>query len=579
MGFDGEEVEAEVLIIGAGAAGLRTAIEVADRGRDVLVLGKRSHGDAHTVWAAGGINASLGSRDPEDRWDIHAADTLEEGHAINDPQAVEMLCWGAPDRVRELDDWGCDFARTEDGDIQQRYFGAQSYRRTCFVGDRTGRAILETLVDQARERDISYRDWVMVTDVLADGGRASGALGYDMREERWVLFRARAVVVAAGGHASVYRRSSSRPEENNGDGAALCLRAGASLRDMEMVQFHPTGMVGFDEYEGRLVTEAVRGEGGRLFNTEGERFMEKYSPEQMELDARDVVARAIHSEVEAGRGTDDGGVWLDITHRDREFLEDRLPRMVERFDELGVDISEEPMEVAPTTHYAMGGVSVDFTTMSTGVEGLYCVGESTAGVHGANRLGGNSLCETVVFGKVCGEHVADFVTHVPDEPLDDERVVERVDYWETIREREGGSDPLEAADRLRETMWEKVGVVRMPDLLEEAIEALVEVRGELAGLGAGGDVDLFEWAVDLHFMVEAAEGVTRAARRRVESRGGHYRDDFPERDDERWLCNLLITRDSDGALQLEERDVPPLRRSMRRAFVEEEHALDYHHLE
>jgi len=342
---DYEEVHIPVLVVGAGAAGARTAISLARNGVEPLVIGKRDHGDAHTKWAAGGINAALGTHDPEDSWRIHAADTLNEGHHINDPDAVERVAHDAPERIRELRNWGVEFAETDDGGIDQRYFGAQSYRRTCFVGDRTGEAILETLVEKAQELGVPYRDNVMVTKLLSDGSCVYGAIGYDMEDGSYVVFVAGAVVLAAGGYSAVYSRHSSRDDENNGDGFALAYDAGAEVADAEMVQFHPTGMVVPDsrdwdeDWEGRLVTEAVRGEGGRLYNAKGGRFMRRYSPGKMELDARDVVARSIAKEVEEGRGTRSGGVYLDISHRDRDFLEERLPRMTDRFDSLGVDLS------------------------------------------------------------------------------------------------------------------------------------------------------------------------------------------------------------------------------------------------
>ncbi len=383
-------VETDVLIVGAGAAGLRAAIELAREGVDVLVLGKRRHGDAHTVWAAGGINASLGNLDPDDRWEIHAADTIGEGHFVNDPRAVEILAREAPERILELRDWGCPFSLTEEGELNQRYFGAQSFRRTCFAGDTTGEAILGTLVAKAREVGVSYREDVYVTKLLKSGGRVNGAAGFDMRSGHRLLFGARAVVLAAGGYTSIYRRGSSRPDENNGDAMALAYEAGAALKDMEFVQFHPTGMIEPSEMDGRLVTEAVRGEGGRLYNSEGERFMERYSPRHMELDARDVVARANYREIRAGRGTPDGAVLLDISHRDPGYIKDRLPNMYEQFMGQGVDITREPMKVSPTAHYGMGGIEVDPRTGATAVEGLFAVGESTAGVHGANTGSGGT---------------------------------------------------------------------------------------------------------------------------------------------------------------------------------------------
>jgi succinate dehydrogenase / fumarate reductase flavoprotein subunit len=403
----------DVLIVGAGAAGLRAAIELAREGVGVLVLGKRRHGDAHTVWAAGGINASLGNLDPDDRWEIHAADTIGEGHFVNDPRAVEILAREAPERILELRDWGCPFSLTKDGELNQRYFGAQSFRRTCFAGDTTGEAILGTLVDKAKEVGVSYREDVYVTKLLKSGGRVNGAAGFDMRSGRRLLFGARAVVLAAGGYTSIYRRGSSRPDENNGDAMALAYEAGAALKDMEFVQFHPTGMIEPEEMDGRLVTEAVRGEGGRLYNSEGERFMERYSPRHMELDARDVVARANYREIRDGRGTPDGAVLLDISHRDPGLHQGPAAEHVRAVYGAGGGHNEGAHEGFPTAHYGMGGIEVDPRTGATAVEGLFAVGESTAGVHGANRLGGNSLAETVVFGKILGSHLAD----VPGRPV------------------------------------------------------------------------------------------------------------------------------------------------------------------
>src|SRR6056297_3191539 len=423
-----DRIDISVLVIGAGAAGARTAIELAEQGvDDVLVIGKRNHGDAHTTWARGGINGALGTHDPEDDWTVHAADTLNEGHFLNDPEKVETVAKRMPDRLRELDEWGMEYSRNDDGEIDQRYFGAQSFRRTAFAGDHTGESLLDTLVDRAQEIGIPYRENVMITKLVSDGERVYGAVGFDMENGEFLVFNAGTVVLAAGGHAAIYDRHTSRDDENNGDGAALAYDAGASLMDMEFMQFHPTGMA-VDEsdpewapWSGRLVTEAVRGEGGRLFNAEGERFMERYSPDQMELDARDVVARAIAQEVAEGRGTENGGVYLDISHRDADFIRERLPRMYERFHDLGVDMAAEAVEVAPTSHYGMGGVAVD-DFGETDVDGLFAIGETMAGVHGANRLGGNSLAETVAYGVVAGERIADRVDgpgEVPDQIVEE----------------------------------------------------------------------------------------------------------------------------------------------------------------
>jgi len=578
-----ETVSVPVLVIGAGAAGARTAIELAERGVDSLVVGKRDHGDAHTVWAAGGINASLGSRDPGDSWEIHAADTLAEGHFLNDPSGVELVTRTMPERIRELDEWGMDFARTEEGEIDQRYFGAQSFRRTCFVGDRTGEAILETLVARARDLGIPYRENVMVTRLLSDGVRVHGAAGYDMETGEFVLFDADAVVLAAGGHSALYDRHSSRDEENTADGAALAYEAGASLMDMEFVQFHPTGMVGDrygEEWDGRLVTEAVRGEGGRLFNAEGERFMERYSPDQMELDARDVVARSIANEIDDGRGTENGGVLLDISHRSREFVEERLPRMTERFDSLGVDLAEEPVEVTPTAHYAMGGVDIDFATGETGVEGLYAVGEVTAGVHGANRLGGNSLAETVAVGAVVGEHLAGGIDTERRDLDGGVRAVAERHFGDlaALEASDGERSPGELIAELRDLMERYAGILRDDERLARGLAELDRVREETAGLGIEGDRRglEFELAVDLSFMLTAAEAILRSARLRTESRGAHYREDYPEVDGD-WRRNVLVRR-GDTGMELSTRGVGEPSPAVQ-AAVEAGHELEYHHLE
>lgn len=577
--MDYKEIETDVLIIGAGGAGVRTAIELDKHDVDCLILGKREHGDAHTTWAAGGINASLGSLDPEDRWDIHAADTLKEGHFINQPEAVEMLCKNVPERVLELQEWGCDFNETEDGKINQRYFGAQAYRRTCFVGDRTGEAILETLVDKAKRRDIPYQDWVFITKILADSGKAAGAIGYDMDSGEYVVYKATAVVLAAGGYTEMYKRSSSRADENTADGPALAYEAGVPLRDMEMVQFHPTGMVKPEGWEGRLVTEAVRGEGGKLYNSDGERFMEEYSPKQMELDARDVVARANWQEIHEGRGTEDGGVLLDISHKDEEFIKERLPKMHRQFKEHGVDITEEPMEVAPTAHYSMGGVKIDFETGQTNVEGLFAVGEITSGLHGGNRLGGNSLAEIVTFGQIFGGHIAEYAQDAAQEPLLDEEVQDHIETLEDIVSGDGTYEPTDLIEELREVMWEHAGIIRTGERLEEGLQELEKIKRKAADIVVDGDkTDKdFEWAMDLRFMLPVAEAVLRSAHKRDESRAAHYREDYPDKD-EHWRKNIVCEQGEDGTMSLHTEAVPQVPRAIRKA-LDEGHELDYHHLE
>ena len=581
--YDYNPIKTDVLIVGAGAAGLRAAIELAREGVDVLVLGKRRHGDAHTVWAAGGINASLGNLDPDDRWEIHAADTIGEGHFVNDPRAVEILAREAPERILELRDWGCPFSLTEDGELNQRYFGAQSFRRTCFAGDRTGEAMLGTLVAKAREEGVRYREDVYVTKLLKSGGRVNGAAGFDMKSGRKLLFGARAVVLAAGGYTSIYRRGSSRPDENNGDAMALAYEAGAALKDMEFVQFHPTGMIEPEEMDGRLVTEAVRGEGGRLYNADGERFMERYSPEHMELDARDVVARANYREIQEGRGTPDGAVLLDVSHRDPGYVRERLPNMVEQFAEQGVDITREPMKVSPTAHYGMGGIEADPKTLATAVEGLYAVGESAAGVHGANRLGGNSLAETVVFGKILGEHLVDVLDALPPVALDRDSASEHLGTLDALAAGTGSERAEALIGELRDLVWDRAGIVRTGEGLREGIEHLRRLKERADGLGYPGvsaghpSGRGLENVLNLRAMLVAAEAVMRGALLREESRGAHHREDFPEESDS-WRKNVLCARDDRGEMHLWTEPVAEVPAAIQQA-LDEDYSLDYHYLE
>ncbi|ELZ45345.1 succinate dehydrogenase flavoprotein subunit [Halorubrum coriense DSM 10284] len=578
--------DVSVLVVGAGAAGARTAIELAERGvDDVLVLGKRGHGDAHTTWARGGINGALGTHDPEDSPAIHAADTLNEGHMVNDPAKVETVTEQMPERLRELDEWGMEYSRTEDGEIDQRFFGAQSFRRTAFAGDHTGESLLNALVDRAQELSVPYRENVMITKLVSDGEAVHGAVGFDMDDGEFVLFNAGTVVLAAGGHAAIYDRHTSRDDENNGDGAALASDAGASLMDMEFMQFHPTGMAvdesdpEWEPWSGRLVTEAVRGEGGRLFNAEGERFMERYSPDQMELDARDVVARAIAREVAEGRGTENGGVYLDISHRDAEFIEERLPRMYERFDDLGVDMAEEPVEVAPTSHYGMGGVAVD-DHGETDVDGLFAIGETMAGVHGANRLGGNSLAETVAYGVVAGERIADRVDGpgaVPD-ALREGLVESHLGDLRAMADNDGDHDVDAVLADLRELMWEHAGILRDEASLREGLDRLADVRDRAADMRVGPVTsESFEFAVDVGFMLVAAEAVLRGALEREESRGAHYRTDHPDVDPD-WRRNVYFDAADVGGMTLRTEPVDAPSEAVQ-AALDEGHELDYHQLE
>ncbi|MFB6228980.1 MAG: L-aspartate oxidase [Halobacteriales archaeon] len=583
---DYETVERDVLVIGAGAAGARTAIELVERGVDpesLLVIGKRSHGDAHTTWARGGINGALGTLDPEDDPAIHAADTINEGHSLNDPEKVETVTSRMPGLLRELDDWGMPFSRTPDGEIDQRFFGAQSFRRTAFAGDHTGESLLNTLIDRAQDLSVPYRENVFISRLLTEGDRILGAAGYDMDEGSYVTFDADVVVLAAGGYTSLYQRHSSRDDENTGDGPALAYAAGADLMDMEFVQFHPTGMVGDrygDSWDGRLVTEAVRGEGGRLYNSEGERFMERYSPDQMELDARDVVARAIAREITEGRGTESGGVYLDISHRDQSFITERLPRMYERFDDLGVDMAEEPVEVSPTAHYGMGGVVTDGVG-ETDIDGLYAIGETMAGVHGANRLGGNSLAETIAFGEATGEAIArrlaEDATPEGRNVLHDRARAHLADLDATAGS-EGSHDPEALLDELRELLWARAGMLRAEEDMAAGLAELSGIRRRATDLDVGGPTSRsFEFALNLGFALTVAEAILRCARERTESRGAHHRTDHPEVDPE-LRHNVLAGRDSVGSMRLTTAPVGTPSKTVQEA-LDAGHELDYHQLE
>ena len=551
---------ANVLVIGTGAAGLRAAIAAHQAGSEVVVVGKRRRDDAHTVLAAGGINAALGTVDPQDSWQQHFADTLREGYFLADPRVVELMATEAPAAVLELADWGAPFARTPDGRLDQRFFGAHRWRRTCYAGDWTGRAILRTLTAKVAELGMTVVDDQYVSQLLVSDGACFGALAFDLETGARTVFLADAVVLATGGHTRIWRRSSSRRDENTGDGMYLALRAGCRLQDMELVQFHPTGMVAPEEAAGILVTEAVRGEGGVLKNAFGERFMARYDPERMELSARDRVALANYTEIAEGRGGPNGGVFLDITHLGKDAILEKLPRMYRQFLEYQMlDISQQPMEVAPTAHYSMGGVVVDPETHATDVAGLYAAGEVTAGLHGANRLGGNSLAETVVFGRRAGEAAAGYSAS-RDVQLRARRVVDAAgeELTSFIRHGREFARPLQRA--LRDAMWETCGVVRDQAGLRRGLERVAELR-ELAREvdvrpTAEGYADLAH-ALDLRASLAAAEATLLGALARNESRGAHQRRDNPELDPELQV-NLQSRLDGDRHMTIAAQPVPPV---------------------
>jgi succinate dehydrogenase / fumarate reductase flavoprotein subunit len=551
---------ANVLVIGTGAAGLRAAIAAHQAGSEVVIVGKRRRDDAHTVLAAGGINAALGTVDPEDSWEQHFADTVREGYFVGDPRVVELMARESPAAVLELADWGAPFARTADGRLDQRFFGAHRWRRTCYAGDWTGRAILRTLAAKVAELGLTVVDDQYVSQLLVSDGTCFGALAFDLETGERTVFLADAVVLAAGGHTRIWRRSSSRRDENTGDGMYLALRAGCRLSDMELVQFHPTGMVAPEEAAGTLVTEAVRGEGGRLKNAQGERFMARYDPERMELSARDRVALANYTEITQGRGGPNGGVFLDITHLGKDLILEKLPRMYRQFLEYQMlDISQQPMEVAPTAHYSMGGVVVDPETHVTDVAGLYAAGEVAAGLHGANRLGGNSLAETVIFGRRAGEAAASY-SAARDLQLRARDVVRAADeeLASFIRHGRQFARPLQRA--LRDTMWETCGVVRDQEGLERGLDRVAELRELAADVDvrptSEGYADLAH-ALDLRASLAAAEASLLGALARTESRGAHQRRDHPGLSPE-LRVNFRIRTGDDGRLATTADPVPPI---------------------
>jgi len=547
-----------VLVIGTGAAGLRAAMAARQAGVDVVVIGKRNRLDAHTVLAAGGINAALGTVDPEDSWQQHFADTMREGYYLSDPRVVEIMAREAPAAITELADWGCPFARTSDGKLDQRFFGAHTYRRTCYAGDYTGRAVLSTLADQVLKLDIPVIEDQYVSRLLASDGQCFGALAFDLHTGDRTVFEADAVVLCGGGHTRIWRRSSSRRDENYGEGMWLAFQAGARLMDMELVQFHPTGMLVPEEAAGTLVTEAVRGEGGRLYNAQGERFMQRYDPQRMELSSRDRIALANYTEIKEGRGGPNGGVFLDVTHLGKDVILEKLPRMYRQFVEYQMlDIAKEPMEVAPTAHYSMGGIVVDPPTHSTDIGGLWAAGECTAGLHGANRLGGNSLVDTLVFGRRAGEAAARFSLE-RESQLRSKPVIEEA-HAELDSRIHNGSELSRALQRqIRNVMWEHCGVVREASDMERALGMLDEVRSTLPSVDVRpseeGWGDLAH-ILDVEAMLVTAEATLRGAIAREETRGAHNRSDFPELDP-KMKVNFIVARGGDARMTLETASVP-----------------------
>ena len=598
---DYQTFEHDVLVIGAGGAGLSAAVEASAAGVNVGVISKSLLGKAHTVMAEGGIAAAMANVDDRDNWRVHFADTMRGGQYLNNPRMAELHAKEAPDRVRELEAWGAVFDRTKDGKILQRNFGGHKYPRLAHVGDRTGLEMIRTLQDHGIHKGIDFHMECTVITLLKDGERVAGAFCYERERGRYILFRAKAVVLATGGIGRAYKITSNS-WEYTGDGHSLAYHAGATLKDMEFVQFHPTGMIWPPSVRGLLVTEGVRGEGGILLNNQGKRFMfddipanyrnqtadnpdegwrytqgDKSARRPPELLTRDHVARCIAREVREGRGSPHGGVYLDIAWikeklpNAAEHIKKKLPSMYHQFKQLGdIDITTQPMEIGPTTHYMMGGVSVDGDTQMSGVPGLFAAGECGAGLHGANRLGGNSLSDLLVFGKRAGEYAAKFAKG-GGAPNVDMAQVDQVARQSLEPFERSGEGPYQVQHDLQDLMQSKVGIVRRQDEMEQALDAILKLRERARHVAVGGNREYnpgWHTSLDLNNLLTVSEAVTRAALLRKESRGAHFRDDFPEKDETYGTFNLIVRKGQDGEMQVSREPLAPLRDDLKQVIEE-----------
>ena len=531
-----QQITTSVLIIGTGGSGLRAAIELAELGTDVLAVGKRPKHDAHTSLAAGGINAALATMDEEDSWQQHAADTIKESYYLADPRTVQVVAQGAQRGIEDLERYGMNFAREEDGRISQRFFGAHKFRRTAFAGDYTGLEIQRTLIRRAEQLKIPVLDTVYITELLVAEGQIFGAYGFDVNAGTGYLIHADAVILAAGGHNRIWRRSSSRRDENTGDSFRLAVEAGARLRDAELVQFHPSGIIEPESVAGTLISEAARGEGGFLTNALGERFMQRYDPERMELSTRDRVALAAYTEISEGRGTDKGGVWLDVSHLPRETIMSRLPRVYQTMlEEQMLDITHDKIEIAPTAHYSMGGVWVDPLTHATEVPGLYAIGEASSGLHGANRLGGNSLIELLVFGRIVGQEAANYSRSLTSHRRSQAAIDHARNAVQSLVSSDGQENVRSLQRAVRDLMTAHAGVVRNEDGLKRGLEKLSEIEQRMKNIGIHPDIAGYQdlcHAFDLKSSVLAARATLESALERKETRGCHNRSDYPLTDPE-----------------------------------------------
>jgi succinate dehydrogenase / fumarate reductase flavoprotein subunit len=603
---DYQTLDHDVLVIGAGGAGLRAAIAASAAGASVGLVCKSLLGKAHTVMAEGGVAAALANVDSRDGWEVHFADTMRGGQYVNNWRMAELHAREAPDRVRELEAWGALFDRTEDGRILQRNFGGHKYPRLAHVGDRTGLEMIRTLQDHSIHQGIDVHMECTVLRLLTDGGRVGGALGYDRERGRFRLFRARAVVLATGGIGRAYSITSNS-WEYTGDGHALAYHAGAALQDMEFVQFHPTGMIWPPSVRGILVTEGVRGEGGILVNREGRRFMFEDIPENYrsqtadneeegwrytqgdksarrppELLTRDHVARCILREVREGRGSPHGGVFLDISWIKqrlpdaRKHIIRKLPSMYHQFKQLAdIDITATPMEVGPTTHYIMGGIRVDGDTQASTVPGLFAAGECAAGLHGANRLGGNSLSDLLVFGKRAGEFAAGFAREHGAPTIDDAQVDEAARGALAPFERGAGAHgqgPFQVQQELQTLMQDLVGIVRTEPDMERALEGIARLQERAGSVGVAGNREYnpgWHTALDLFNLLTVSEAITRAAIERRESRGGHFREDYPEKDPAGASFNIVIRKGSDSEMRLSREPIRELPVELRKVVEDQ----------
>jgi succinate dehydrogenase / fumarate reductase, flavoprotein subunit len=544
-----ETHEYDVVIIGAGGAGLRAAIEALAQGASVAVVCKSLLGKAHTVMAEGGMAAAMCNVDKADSWRAHFRDTMRGGKMLNNWRMAQIHAQEAPERARELEQWGALFDRTESGDILQRAFGGHTFKRLCHVGDRTGLEMIRTLQDRGVQMGFDVFMECTVTRLLKDGERVAGAFAYWRESGRFVVFKAKAIVIATGGLGKSWKITSNS-WECTGDGMALAYDAGAELLDMEFVQFHPTGMVWPPGVQGILVTEAVRGEGGILRNKNGERFMEKYDPKRMELSTRDVVARSIYTEVREGRGSPHGGAFLDISHKQAEYVKRKLPSMYHQFKELAdVDITKGPMEVGPTCHYSMGGIRVDAETTQTAVPGLFAAGEAAAGLHGANRLGGNSLSDLLVFGRRAGLASAEHAKAVSAPAPDSAQIEEAERQALAPFEQRDGESPYQIHHDLQEVMQNLVGIFRNEEDLQRAVVELEKLKERARHMRVEGS-RLFNsgWhlAGDVNSMLTVSEACTYAALARRESRGAHSRIDYPNLDEAWGKKHNVIAERSNG---------------------------------